>query len=88
MARSDGLGELLIRVVVKRFSTVASQHHCDNIMFRCLKLLVQNTHTSRLLTEALPADKALRLMQSALGRSGEGHLNESLHIHYPPARAV
>ena len=82
VARSDGLGELLIRVVVKRFSTVASQHHCDNIMFRCLKLLVQNTHTSRLLTEALPADKALRLMQSALGRSGEGHLNESLHIHY------
>ena len=82
VARSDGLGELLIRVVVKRFSTVASQHHCDNIMFRCLKLLVQNTHTSRLLTEALPADKALRLMQSALGRSGEGHRNESLHIHY------
>ena len=82
LASSDSLGELLIRVVVKRFSTVASQHHCDNTMFRCLKLLVQNTHTSRLLTQALPADKALRLMQSALGRSGEGHLNESLHIHY------
>lgn len=82
LASSDSLGELLIRVVVKRFSTVASQHHCDNTMFRCLKLLVQNTHTSRLFIEALPADKALRLMQSALGRSGEGHLNESLHIHY------
>ena len=71
---------------MKKMAAVAAQHQCDSTMLNCLKMLIQNEHTSPMLLARAPPAVALRLLQATLSPDTSHFQKSRLHATNVTAR--